>query len=156
MNVFHVNFLCRPSSPGLSLGQTGFVRGTNPVKSGFHCVKQEENPGLSQVFTGFVPGTNPVKSPDAPGVVPRPTGQKNLCLCAFFLPDDFRLKFVLAKSRCCFARLLCEIFCAIVRQNRIAKSQPRWPQAGSQPFRCRNRGFCASPAAKRNRWPLAI
>ena len=79
--------MCRPSSPGLSLGQTGFVPGTNPVKSGFHCVKYGENPGLSQVFTGFVPGTNPVKSPDKPGVVPRPTGQKNLCLCAFFLPE---------------------------------------------------------------------
>ena len=31
--------LCRPSSPGLFLGQTRFVQGTNPVKSGFHCVK---------------------------------------------------------------------------------------------------------------------
>ena len=39
INFFHINFLCRPSSPGLSQGQTGFVPGTNPVKSGFHCVK---------------------------------------------------------------------------------------------------------------------
>ena len=31
---------------------------------------------MSQVFTGFVPGTNPVKSPGQPGVVPRPTRQK--------------------------------------------------------------------------------
>ena len=61
----------------------GIVPGTNRVKSGFHCVKEGENPGLSQVFTGFVPGTNPVKSPDKPGVVPRPTGQKSfmfMCL----------------------------------------------------------------------------
>ena len=50
INFRHINFLCRPSSPGLFQGQT------NPVKSGFHCVKQGENPGLSQVFTGFVPG----------------------------------------------------------------------------------------------------
>ena len=39
INYFHINFLCRPSPPGLSLGQTGFVPGTNPVKSGFHCVE---------------------------------------------------------------------------------------------------------------------
>ena len=39
INFIHINFLCRPSSPGLSLGQTGFVPGTNPVKSGFHCVE---------------------------------------------------------------------------------------------------------------------
>ena len=31
-----------------------------------------------------------MKSPDKPGVVPRPTGQKSLCLCAFFLPDFWR------------------------------------------------------------------
>ena len=37
INFFHINSL-RPSSPGLSLGQTGFVPGTIPVKSGFHCV----------------------------------------------------------------------------------------------------------------------
>ena len=36
INFFHINFLCLPSSPGLSQGQTGFVPGTNPVKSGFH------------------------------------------------------------------------------------------------------------------------
>ena len=36
---FHINFLRRPSSPALSQGQTEFVPGTNPVKSGFHCVK---------------------------------------------------------------------------------------------------------------------
>ena len=82
INFFHINFLCRPASPGLSQGQTGFVPGTNPLRSGFHCVEQGENPGLSQVFTGFVPGTNP---PGQPGVVPRPTGQKNLCLCVRYL-----------------------------------------------------------------------
>ena len=62
INSFHINFLCRPSPPGLSKGQTGFVPGTNPGLLGFHCVKSGENPGLSQVF----PGTNPGSSQDQP------------------------------------------------------------------------------------------
>ena len=89
INFFHINFLCRPSSPGLSQGQTGLVPGTNPVKSGFHCVKQGENPGFSQVFTGFVPGRNPMKSPGQTRGHPKTNRQKSLCLCAFFLPDNF-------------------------------------------------------------------
>ena len=32
-----------------------------------------------------------MKSRDKPGVVPRPTGHKSLCLCAFFLPDDLTI-----------------------------------------------------------------
>ena len=43
---------------------------------------------------GFVPGTNPVCPGDKPGLsrghsrgVPRATGPKSLCLCAFFLPE---------------------------------------------------------------------
>ena len=72
INVFHSNFLCRPSSPGLSQGQTGFV-----------------------------PKTNPVKSPDKPGVVPRPTGQKKLCLCDFsFLPEYRGLQKHIASQHC--------------------------------------------------------
>ena len=39
INFFHINFLCCTISPGLSQGQTGFVSGTNPVKSGFRCVE---------------------------------------------------------------------------------------------------------------------
>ena len=44
---------------------------------------------------GFVPGTSPVCPGDKPGLsrghsrgVPRATGPKSLCLCAFFLPDQ--------------------------------------------------------------------
>ena len=43
---------------------------------------------------GFVPGTNPLCPGDKPGLsrghsrgVPRATGPKSLCLCAFFLPE---------------------------------------------------------------------
>ena len=43
---------------------------------------------------GFVPGTNPLCPGDKPGLsrghsrgVPRATGPKGLCLCAFFLPE---------------------------------------------------------------------
>ena len=46
------------------------------------------NLGLSQGQPGFVPGTNWVCPWDKPGVVPRATGPKSLCLCAFFLPDS--------------------------------------------------------------------
>ena len=73
INFFHINFLCRPSSPGLSQGQTGFVPGTNPVKPGFHC-KIRRKPGLVPGFhqicpknkPGEIPGTNPGPSQDQP------------------------------------------------------------------------------------------
>ena len=40
-----------PFVPGLSLGQTGFVPGTNPVRSGFHCVnKVRRKPGCVPSF----------------------------------------------------------------------------------------------------------
>ena len=38
--------------------------------------------------SGFVPGTNPVCPWDNPGVVQRATGPKSLCLIAFFLPGN--------------------------------------------------------------------
>ena len=90
INSFHINFLCRPSSPGLSQGLTGFVPGTNPVKSGFHHVNKEK----TQVCPRFSPdlsrGQTRWNPRDKPGVVPRPTGQKSLCLRAFFLPEPHR------------------------------------------------------------------
>ena len=87
INFFHINFLCRPSSPGLSQGQTGFVPGTNPGLPGFQC-KIRRKPGFVPGFHRVCPRNKPgVKSPDKPGAVPRPTGQKSLCSCAFFLPD---------------------------------------------------------------------
>ena len=55
------------------------------MKSGFHCVEQGEFLGLSLFFTGFVPGTNWVCPWDNSGEKLGPTGQKKLCLCAFFL-----------------------------------------------------------------------
>ena len=87
INFFHINFLCRHSSPGLSLGQTGFVPGTSPVKSGFHCVEQGEFLGLSLFFTGFVPGANWVCPWDKSGENWDQPDKKNLCLCAFLLPE---------------------------------------------------------------------
>ena len=63
---------------------TGFVPGTNPVKTW-------DTPGFSPCFTqwkpdftGFIPGTNPVKSGLIPGTK---GGTESLCeksLCAFF------------------------------------------------------------------------
>ena len=87
INIWHINFFCHHSppvcprdNPGLSQGQTGlplckimrkprFVPGTTWV--------------LSLGQTGFVPGTI------EPGVDPSATGPKRLCLCAFFLPENF-------------------------------------------------------------------
>ena len=54
----------------------------NPL--GFHCVKSGENRGLSLGQSGVVPGTNPVCPWNNPGVFPRATRPKSLCLCAFF------------------------------------------------------------------------
>ena len=69
----------------MSLGQT------QQGHSGLPLCKVRRKPG-------FVPGTNPLCPGDKPGLspghsrgVPRATGPKSLCLCAFFLPD----------SRCC-------------------------------------------------------
>ena len=87
INIWHINFLCRHSppvcprdKPGLSQGQTGLP-----------LCKIRRKPR-------FVPGTNPLCPGDKPGLsrghsrgVPRATGPKSLCLCAFFLPEA-RLK----------------------------------------------------------------
>ena len=56
INSFHINFLCRPSSPG-----------------------------LSQVFTGFVPGTNPVKSPGQTRGRPKTNRPKKFMFMCLFL-----------------------------------------------------------------------
>ena len=69
--------LCLPPFvPGMSQGQTGLP-----------LCKIRRKPG-------FVPGTTPLCPGDKPGLsrghsrgVPRPTGPKSLCLCAFFLPE---------------------------------------------------------------------
>ena len=60
------------TTPGLSRDFTGFVPGTNPVKTW-------DKPGFSPYFTqwkpdftGFVPGTNPVCPWDNPGDEGRP------------------------------------------------------------------------------------
>ena len=89
--VLMVNFFCRPSSPGLSQGQTRFVPRTNWVchrdKLSFHYVKSGENLGFSLGQSGFVQRTNLVCPWDNPGVVPRATGPKSLCsdlFCADF------------------------------------------------------------------------
>ena len=82
INFFHVNFLCRPLAPGLSQGQTGFA--------GLPLCKIRRKPGFVQVFTGFVPGTHRVCPEDKPGVVPRPTGQKSLCLCVRWIQEGFK------------------------------------------------------------------
>ena len=77
--LYYINFFSLPSSE--------LVPGTNWVcpwdKLGFHC----ENLGLSPEQHGFVQGTNWVCPWDKPGVVPRATGPKSLCSCAFLLPE---------------------------------------------------------------------
>ena len=60
-----------------------------PGEIGLPLCKIRRKPGVSQVFTGFVPGTNPVKSPGQTRGVPRPTGQKNLCLCVIWIQGGF-------------------------------------------------------------------
>ena len=63
INVFHINFLCRPSSPGSSQGQTGFVPGTNPVKSGLSLCKIRRNPGFVPCFHRLCPRDEPGEIP---------------------------------------------------------------------------------------------
>ena len=78
--LFHINFLCRPSSPGLSQGWPRVCPRDKPGFAGLPLCKIRTKPG-------FVPGTNRVCPRDKPGENPRPTWQKSLCLCAFFLPE---------------------------------------------------------------------
>ena len=170
INFFHINFLCRPSSPGLSLGfhrvcprdksgEIGLplckIRRKPGCVPGFHRIcprdKRGEIPGTRSLGNGvrkngvrnrvriddagsilkfrigFPFGENPAgfcksvwlpesilsfrigsvssiggsiaatlfaatfsdSQREKPGVVPRPTGQKSLCLCAFFLPENY-------------------------------------------------------------------
>ena len=61
---------------GLSQGQTGLP-----------LCKTRRNLGLSVGQTHFVPGKKPACHWDNPGVVPKGNRPKNLCVCAFFLPE---------------------------------------------------------------------
>ena len=67
------------TTKGLSQGQYGFAR--------LPLCKIRRKPGFVPGFHRVVPGTNRVCPQDKPGENPRPTGQKSLCLCAFFLPE---------------------------------------------------------------------
>ena len=72
INIFHINFLCRPSTPGcLSQGQTGFVPGTNRASIVENKEKTWVCPwdklGSSRGQTGLVPGTNLGSSQDQLG-----------------------------------------------------------------------------------------
>ena len=80
--IRHINFFSHklfvpPFVPGIVPGTNWVCPRDKPGFAGLPLCKIRRKPG-------FVPG---LKSPDKPGVVPRPTGQKSLCLCAFFLPD---------------------------------------------------------------------
>ena len=70
INFFHINFLSRPSSPGLSRGQTGDkpgeiglslckIRRKPRFVPGFHRICPRDKPGE-------IPGTNPGLSQDQP------------------------------------------------------------------------------------------
>ena len=73
--------LCAFSFP--ELGQTRVCRAStqNPL-----C-KIRRKPGFVPGFHRICPRDKPGNPRAKPGVVPRPTGQKSLCLCAFFLPE---------------------------------------------------------------------
>ena len=72
------------TTPGLSLAQTGFVPGTNPLCPGFSPYFKQWKPSLSQGQTQFVPGTIPGTK----------GGIESLCvktLCAFFARYSLQL-----------------------------------------------------------------
>ena len=67
----------------MSPGQTGFVPGTNWASP----VENKEKTWVCPWANPLCPGDKPSLSRGHSRGVPRATGPKSLCLCAFFLPD---------------------------------------------------------------------
>ena len=74
LNVFHINFLCRPLAPGLSQGQTQICPWDKPGFAGLPLCEIRRKPGFVPGFhrifprdkPGEIPGTNPGSSQDQP------------------------------------------------------------------------------------------
>ena len=75
--------------PGIVPGTNRVCPWDKPGEIGLPLCRIRRKPGfVPRVFTGFVPGTNPVKSPGQTRGRPKTNRTKKLCLCAFFLPDS--------------------------------------------------------------------